>query len=127
MAFHFKAKIRKVSRESTVNVSKLITGQSRIDLIDSVLRVVACNMEKGQYVRGYGSNRRTISFSHPNRAVLLYSKRFQSSQLGLRSISTSMKKSHSNQCLSASIRDKWQRHPWARFSLGSSVTRRRFN
>tara|TARA_B100002019_G_scaffold9043_1_gene7135 strand:- start:313 stop:1440 length:1128 start_codon:yes stop_codon:yes gene_type:complete len=75
MAFHFKAKIRKVSRESTVNVSKLITGQSRIDLIDSVLRVVACNMEKGQYVRGYGSNRRTISFSHPNRAVLLYSKK----------------------------------------------------
>ena len=45
-AFHFKAKIRKVSRETTVNVSKLITGQSRIDLIDSVLRVVACNMEK---------------------------------------------------------------------------------
>ena len=75
MAFHFKAKIRKVSRESTVNVSKLITGQSRIDLIDSVLRVVACNMEKGQYVRGYGSSRRTISFSHPNRAVLLYSKK----------------------------------------------------
>ena len=75
MAFHFKSKPRKVSRESTVNVSKLITGQSRIDLIDSVLRVVACNMEKGQYVRGYGSNRRTVSFSHPNRAVLLYSKK----------------------------------------------------
>jgi hypothetical protein len=32
-------------------------------------------MEKGQYVRGYGSNRRTVSFSHPNRAVLLYSKK----------------------------------------------------
>lgn len=75
MAFHFRSRISKVNRESTINIGKLVTGRSRVDLIDPVLRVVACNMEKGKYVRGYGSNRRTVSFSHPNRAVLLYSRK----------------------------------------------------
>ena len=75
MAFHFRSRISKISRESTVNIGKLVTGRSRVDLIDPVLRVVACNMEKGKYIRGHGSNRRTVSFSHPNRAVLLYSRK----------------------------------------------------
>ena len=75
MAFHFRSRISKINRESTVNIGKLVTGRSRVDLIDPVLRVVACNMEKGKYVRGHGSNQRTVSFSHPNRAVLLYSRR----------------------------------------------------
>ena len=75
MAFHFRSRISKVNRESTINIGKLVTGRSRVDLIDPVLRVVACNMEKGKYVRGHGSNQRTVSFSHPNRAVLLYSRK----------------------------------------------------
>lgn len=75
MAFHFRSRISKINRESTVNIGKLVTGRSRVDLIDPVLRVVACNMEKGKYIRGHGSNRRTVSFSHPNRAVLLYSRK----------------------------------------------------
>ena len=75
MTFRFKAKLSKVNRESTVNVGELIAGSSRVDLFDATLRVVACNLEKGQYVRGSGSNRRTVSFTHPTRAVLLYSKR----------------------------------------------------
>jgi hypothetical protein len=75
MTFRFKAKLSKVNRESTVNVAELIAGSSRVDLFDATLRVVACNQEKGQYVRGSGSNRRTVSFTHPTRAVLLYSKR----------------------------------------------------
>jgi len=75
MSFRFKAKLSKVNRESTVNVGQLIAGSSRIDLFDATLRVVACNLEKGQYVRGSGSNQRTVSFSNPTRAVLLYSKR----------------------------------------------------
>ena len=32
-------------------------------------------MEKGEYVRGSGSNQRTVSFSTPIRGVLLYSKK----------------------------------------------------
>ena len=75
MAFHFRSRISKINRESMINIGKLVTGRSRVDLIDPVLRVVACNMEKGKYIRGHGSNRRTVSFSHPNRAVLLYSRR----------------------------------------------------
>jgi hypothetical protein len=75
MAFHFRSRISKINRKSTVNIGKLVTGRSRVDLIDPVLRVVACNMEKGKYIRGHGSNRRTVSFSHPNRAVLLYSRK----------------------------------------------------
>jgi hypothetical protein len=73
--FDFKSPLKKINRESTVNVGRLIAGSSRVDLFDATLRVVACNLEKGQYVRGSGSNRRTISFRNPTRAVLLYSKR----------------------------------------------------
>lgn len=75
MTFRFKARLSKVNRESFVNVGELIAGTSRVDLFDATLRVVACNLEKGQYVRGSGSNKRTVSFKHPTRAILLYSKR----------------------------------------------------
>ena len=75
MTFHFKKKLSKIDRSSTLIVGELISGQSRVDLFDATLRIVACNLEKGQYVRGYGSNRRIVDFSHPNRAVLLYSKK----------------------------------------------------
>ena len=73
--FNFKSVLKDVNRESAVNVGQLIAGSSRVDLHDATLRVVACNLEKGQYVRGSGSNRRTVSFSNPSRAVLLYSKK----------------------------------------------------
>lgn len=75
MTFHFKKKLSKIDRSSTLIVGELISGQSRVDLFDATFRIVACNLEKGQYVRGYGSNRRIVDFSHPNRAVLLYSKK----------------------------------------------------
>ena len=75
MTFRLKSKLSKVNRESKVKVSHLIAGSSLVDLHDATLRVVACNLEKGLYVRGSGSNRRTVSFSNPSRAVLLYSKR----------------------------------------------------
>ena len=73
--FNFKFALKNVNRDSAVNVGQLIAGSSRVDLHDATLRVVACNLEKGQYVRGSGSNQRTVSFKHPTRAVLLYSKR----------------------------------------------------
>ena len=73
--FNFKSVLKNVNRQTNVNVGQLIAGSSRVDLHDATLRVVACNLEKGQYVRGSGSNERTVSFSNPNRAVLLYSKK----------------------------------------------------
>ena len=42
----------KLNRESEVLVSDMVTGVSRVNLYDATLRVVACNMECGQYVRG---------------------------------------------------------------------------
>ena len=77
MTFHFKRKLKRtrIDRESSILVSDMVTGISGVALYDATLRIVACNMEKGQYVRGYGSNQRTVSFSNPNRAVLLYSKK----------------------------------------------------
>ncbi|MEE2738368.1 MAG: hypothetical protein VX435_09100, partial [Planctomycetota bacterium] len=38
-------------------------------------RVVACNMEKGQYYRGSGSDRTTVDFSEPIQAILLFEQK----------------------------------------------------
>jgi hypothetical protein len=74
MTFRFKKVPERVDRDTVGNVSNLVQGIARVDLREVTLRVVACNMEKGQSVRGSGSNRRTVSFSEPTRGVLLYSR-----------------------------------------------------
>ena len=74
MTFRFRSLPGKIDPKAEYLVSDLIQGKSRADLKDVTLRIVACNLEKGQYVRGTGSTRRTISFSEPSRGVLLYSK-----------------------------------------------------
>ena len=75
MTFELKPISKSVTRQSEHAVSDLFYGVSRTDLKDVTLRIVACNMEKGEYVRGSGSNRRTVSFSTPFRGILLYSKK----------------------------------------------------
>lgn len=64
-----------IQRDSKVRVGDLFRGRSRVPLHNSVLRIVACNMEKGQYKRGSGSSERTVTFCEPVRAVVLYEKR----------------------------------------------------
>lgn len=64
-----------VDRSTPVCVGELFRGRSRVPLHNIVLRVVACNMEKGQYTRGSGSKRRTVSFTEPVRGVVLFEKR----------------------------------------------------
>jgi hypothetical protein len=64
-----------VRRSHVVPASRLVKGRSRVDLHDVHLRIVACNMEKGQYKRGSGTDERTVSFSEPSRAVVLYETR----------------------------------------------------
>lgn len=56
-------------------VRDIVTWKSRIDLKDVELKIVACNMEKGQYVRWSGSNKRTVSFSTPIRAISLFDEK----------------------------------------------------
>ena len=75
MTFKLKPITGSVNRQSEHAISELFYGVSRTDLEDVTLRIVACNMEKGKYVRGSGSNQRTVSFSTPVRGVLLYSKK----------------------------------------------------
>jgi hypothetical protein len=61
----------------SLRVSRLIRGHARVPLEGATLRVVACNMECGQYVRGSGTKRRTVSFRNPSRAIVLYEKRVE--------------------------------------------------
>ncbi len=75
MTFRFKRIAGLIDRKTQQTVSDLIQGVSRTDLRDVTLRIVACNLEKGKYIRGSGSNQRTVSFSEPVRGVLLYSKK----------------------------------------------------
>ena len=56
-------------------VRDIVTWKSRVDLKNVELKIVACNMENGQYVRWSGSNRRTVSFSNPIRAISLFDEK----------------------------------------------------
>lgn len=61
-----------IGRTGTFRAGQVLRGVARVDLRDVRLRVVACNMEKGQYTRGSGTKKRTVSFTEPVRAVVLY-------------------------------------------------------
>ena len=64
-----------ITRNTRLQISQLISGKSEIDLKNMTLRVVACNMEKGQWVRGSGKNRGTEDFEEPVRPIILYSEK----------------------------------------------------
>ena len=61
-----------IGRNDVVDAMVLLHGRSRVPLENIIVRIVACNMEKGQYTRGSGTNERTVSFTHPVRAIVLY-------------------------------------------------------
>jgi hypothetical protein len=63
-----------ITRDTVVSMRNLVRGAPRVDLRDVTVRVVAYNLEKGCYTRGSGSSERTVSFSEPVRAVVLYEK-----------------------------------------------------
>jgi hypothetical protein len=65
---------KRIEPEKSYSASKFFSGISRVPLTNITLRIIACNMEKGQYVRGSGSNRRTVSFAEPIRGVILFEK-----------------------------------------------------
>ncbi|MEO0601432.1 MAG: hypothetical protein AAF211_08355, partial [Myxococcota bacterium] len=58
--------------ESVVPLRKLLDGVPRIDIERPILRIVACNVERGQYKRGSGTDVRTVSFEEPVGVVVLY-------------------------------------------------------
>ena len=64
-----------ITRNTRLQISQLISGKSEVDLKNMTLRVVACNMEKGQWVRGSGKSRGTQDFEEPVRPIILYSEK----------------------------------------------------
>lgn len=74
MSFRICNVPQKISRHDVFPASAILAGKARVNLHDVRLRIVACNMEKGQYKRGSGSKVRTVSFKEPVRAVVLYSR-----------------------------------------------------
>lgn len=75
MSFELCNLPEQIRRHDLVRASAILRGRARVDLHDVILRIVACNMEKGKYKRGSGTKERTVSFSEPVRAVILYEKR----------------------------------------------------
>ncbi len=65
----------RICRGDRLRAGALLRGRSRVTLENTILRVVACNMELGQYKRGSGTNERTVSFKEPVRAVVLYEQK----------------------------------------------------
>lgn len=61
-----------IDRSTKLPLRAIFRGRSRVPLDGARLRIVACNMEKGQYRRGSGTNQRTVSFSEPVLAVVLF-------------------------------------------------------
>ena len=74
MKFHFKKLPDLIRPEEEYVAASFFAGRSRVPLENVTLRVVASNMECGQYVRGSGTNRRTVSFKEPIRGVVLFEK-----------------------------------------------------
>ncbi|MCA1733044.1 MAG: hypothetical protein LC732_05510, partial [Acidobacteria bacterium] len=75
MSFELCNVPEQIRRYDTIRASAILRGRARVDLRDVILRVVACNMEKGKYKRGSGTKERTVSFTEPVRAVVLYDQR----------------------------------------------------
>ena len=67
--------IGRLGRDTQVVVGELFHGVSRVVLHDVTLRIVACNMERGQYRRGSGSSERIVSFTEPVRGMVLFEKK----------------------------------------------------
>ena len=75
MTFELRGLPKQVCRGDVLRASTLLRGRSRVPLENITVRVVACNMELGQYKRGSGTKTRTVSFKEPVRAVVLYERK----------------------------------------------------
>ena len=75
MKFHLRRLPQRIRPGDRVRAASLFEGRSRVPLRGVTLRVVASNLECGQYRRGSGTSTRTVSFREPVRGVVLYEKR----------------------------------------------------
>lgn len=75
MSFAFRKFDFPTGKDAQIKIKELLTWKPLVDLQDTTLRIVAANIEKGQYVRGSWTKRRTVSFSNPVRWVVLYEEK----------------------------------------------------
>lgn len=75
MTFIFKKEKFLWDRKKSYKVRDIVTWKSKVDLENVRLKIVACNMEKGQYRRWSWTKSRTISFSEPIRVLSLYDEK----------------------------------------------------
>lgn len=75
MRFELHGLPQRICRGDAIRASALLRGRARVPLENITVRIVACNMELGQYKRGSGTKERTVSFKEPVRAVVLYEQR----------------------------------------------------
>ena len=63
-----------IERGREYKVEELFAGTSRVPLEDVTLRIVACNLECGQYRERRGTETVTVTFEEPVRGVVLFEK-----------------------------------------------------
>jgi hypothetical protein len=61
-----------ITRGTVIPIGELIWGNARIPLDHLRIRVVAGNLECGRYKEGSGSSEKTITFTEPVRALVLF-------------------------------------------------------
>ena len=64
----------RIERGKEYRVEEFFAGVSRVPLEDVTLRIVACNLECGQYEQQRGSRTVKVSFKEPVRGIVLYEK-----------------------------------------------------
>lgn len=74
MKFRLGQLPERIERGAEYPVKNLFAGRARVPLEDVTLRVVACNLECGQYRERRGTRTVTVSFQEPVRGVVLYEK-----------------------------------------------------
>ncbi len=72
MNFNFKKKIQRINPSKAYRLTDIISGKSYNQINNFKIRIVAGNLEKGQYKRGHGTKERTVTFKEPGRGVIIY-------------------------------------------------------
>lgn len=63
-----------IVKGGSYRMSDFLAAKSAANLQNVTLRLIAANLECGQYWRGSGTNRSKVTFSQPTRAVILFEK-----------------------------------------------------
>jgi hypothetical protein len=63
---------KRITRDTKLAASQLISGSARVPLEGARIRIVAYNNEFGRYTKGSGKDRKTQTFRNPIRSICLF-------------------------------------------------------